>query len=440
MPQVRLVSKKLWTKKQAAIKEENIKSIHVCCEQYHSYFFSSPSAALFVWNWLTRKRNYVFPYNFLCFISILYEAHSLQYPPLYCILSNEKELICCELTRNTHSKYCKVCIPQLYLNNNLQAVNFYKIIKIWRWRTHHTQVYLRGKHRIRPRPGSKFSVQSLIPRYVLPLSFNIPASCSRYTGYGIGRASCCIDLTSPFSPNELTVGSLLLHTLPTMQTGQVAPAGPKLLPSRAQSWPDHSEIKQQNRLLSRLVWIFLYTEIPSTARETLCNRLLSLGMALSGRKDHNKSQASSSEWCLVKNNITRTLLGPWSAVTTFQYKCWQWQSCINSIPNTEKEKNWPKSLTFYYISLLPHTEHWCWHYPYQITIKKQPHTSGPLPAHVCVLACCEHSRVDGSWQSRTVHKQNKGLIIKQQIKALPSVHYPLGKSNMAIYGHSILVM
>lgn len=172
-------------------------------------------------------------------------------------------------------------------------MNFYKIIEISRRRTHHIQVYLCEKHRIKPRFGRKLSVQCLIPGYVLPLSFHIPASCSRYTGYGIGRASCCIDLTSPFSPTESTEGSLPLHTLSPKQIGQVAPAGPKLLPSWAQSWADHPQSKQHNRLLSRLVWIFPYIAITSTSRGTLCNRLLSLERALSGWKDHKNPQAPS---------------------------------------------------------------------------------------------------------------------------------------------------
>lgn len=216
-------------------------------------------------------------------------------------------------------------------------------------------------------PG--LEANSLCSGYVLPLSFDIPASCSRYTGYGTGTASCCTALTSPFSPTELTEASPPCHSPPPKQTGPVAPAGPKLLPSWAQSWADPSQSKQQNRLLSRLVWIFHCIAITSTARGTLCHRLLSLERALSGWKDHNNPQAPSSEQCLVKKNITRTLLGHWSAVTTFQYKCWQWQRPIKFIPNTEKEKNRPKSLTFSYISLLPRAEHWYWQYPYQITIK-----------------------------------------------------------------------
>lgn len=40
--------------------------------------------------------------------------------------------------------------------------------------------------------------------------------------------------------------------------------------------------------------------------------------------------------------------GCWSTVTTFQSKCWQWQSPIKLIPNTEKKKNWPKSLSARY--------------------------------------------------------------------------------------------
>lgn len=133
-----------------------------------------------------------------------------------------------------------------------------------RGRTHRIWAYLCRKHRINSRLGSKFSVQCLIPVYVFALSFDIPASCSRYTGYGmnrIGRTSCCIDLTPPFSPTELTEGSFPLHTLSPKQTGQVAPPGPKLLPSWDQRRADHSQSKQHNRLVSRLVWIFHYIEI-----------------------------------------------------------------------------------------------------------------------------------------------------------------------------------
>ena len=43
----------------------------------------------------------------------------------------------------------------------------------------------------------------------------------------------------------------------------------------------HSQGKQQNRLASRLVWIFHYIAVTFTARGTLCNRLLSLKRALS---------------------------------------------------------------------------------------------------------------------------------------------------------------
>lgn len=276
-------------------------------------------------------------------------------------------------------------------------------------------------------------MQCLIPGYVLPLSFDIPASCSRYTGYGIGRASCCIDQTSPFSPTEWREGSPPLLTLPLKQTGQVAPPGPKLLPSWAQSWADHSHSKQQNRLLSRLVWILHYIATTSTARGALCNRLLSLERALSAWKDHNNPQAPSSGKCLVKKNVTRTLLGHWSAVTAFQHKCWQWQSPNKFIPNTEEE-NRPRSLTFSYISLLPGGEHWCWQYPTRSPLKNN-HTL--LTSLLCAGALC---RVDVSWQPTTAHKQNEGLITKQQIKALPSAHYPLGKRGMAIYWHSTLVM
>lgn len=139
-----------------------------------------------------------------------------------------------------------------------------------------------------------------------------------------------------------------------------------------------------------------------------------------------------------EKECNQDITGPlWSAVTTFQQKRWQWQSPIKCIPNTEKEKNCPKSLTFSYISLLPRAEHCSWQCPYQSTIKKQPQTSGPA---FCVLVCYEHGRADVSWQPRTVHKQNEGLITKQQIKALPSVHYPLGKRDMAICWHSVFVM
>lgn len=318
-----------------------------------------------------------------------------------------------------------------YLNNNLQTVNFYKIIL--RERTHHIQFYLCGKHRIKPRLGSKFSVQYLIPGYVFPLSFYIPASCSRHTGYGIGRASCCRDLTSPFSPTESTEGSLPApsHTVPkanrtsnTCRAKAAAQLSPEL--SRSLSEQAAEQAAEQAGL-----------DFPLYCNPIYCKRnsLQQTPLFRKGSLWVEGSQEPASSILRVVSDDKERNQGHWSVVTTFQYKCWQWQSPIKFIPNTEKEKNWPKSLTFSYGSLLLHAEHCCWHYPYQITIKKKH--AGPA---FCVLMCCEHGRADVSWQPRTVHKQNEGLITKQQIKALPSVHDPLGKRDTAIYWHSVLVM
>lgn len=61
---------------------------------------------------------------------------------------------------------------------------------------------------------------SLCSGYVLPLSFIIPASCSRYTGHGIGTASCCTDLTSPLSRTEWTEGSPPFTHCPRSKQGK----------------------------------------------------------------------------------------------------------------------------------------------------------------------------------------------------------------------------
>lgn len=110
-------------------------------------------------------------------------------------------------------------------------MNFYKLGQILRGRKHCIWAYLSRRHRIKSRLESKYSVRCLILGYVLPFSFDTLASSSRYTGHWmsrIGRASCCIGLTSLFIPTEFTEGSSPLHKLLTKQTGQVASPEPKL--------------------------------------------------------------------------------------------------------------------------------------------------------------------------------------------------------------------
>lgn len=183
-------------------------------------------------------------------------------------------------------------------------MNFYKLEQILRGRKHRTWAYLPRRHTIKSRLQSKFSVQHLILGYVLPCSFNIITSSSRYTGHWmsrIGREQAAVNIWPHYSsPLRLLRDPLPFTNFSQSKQdkwrlqGQSCVA--QLLPNWAQSWADPlgtpSQGKQQNRLASKLVWIFHYIAVTLTARGTLCNRLLSLERAL--WKDESQEPTSSS--------------------------------------------------------------------------------------------------------------------------------------------------
>lgn len=186
-------------------------------------------------------------------------------------------------------------------------MNSSKLGQILRGRKHCIWAYLSKRHRIKSRLESKYSVQHLIFGYALIFSFDTLASSSRCTGRWMSRiGKAQVDVHG--RPHYSSPLSSLRDTLPFTSFSQSKQGkwhlwgqshAARLLPSWAQSWADPlgtpSQGKQQNRLVSRLVWIFHCTTVTLTTRGTLCNRLVSLESALSGRRNHKNLQAPSSE-------------------------------------------------------------------------------------------------------------------------------------------------